>query len=164
MSENAFTQPAAPRLDRALIARSHPQIISGARWFWWIAGLSLVNSVLIHSGSDTSFVVGLGFTLIADSIFQELKLVAFAVDALAIGGIFVLGLLAGRGQLWAFVVGMILYALDALIYLPLEAWMAVAFHVLALVFIFGGFQALRHALKAAANPPVDAPPPPVVTA
>ncbi len=57
MSENAFTQPVGPVIDRALVAQSDPQIISGARWFWWIAGLSLVNSVLIHGGSDTSFVI-----------------------------------------------------------------------------------------------------------
>lgn len=159
MPENAFTQPVGPVIDRALVAKSDPQIISGARWFWWIAGLSLVNSALIHSGSDTSFVIGLGFTLIADSIFSELKAVAFAIDALAIGAIFGLGWFAGKSHVWAFITGIVLYSLDALIYLPLQAWMSVGFHVFALVFIFKGLMALRAALKLAAEPPpVVAPP------
>lgn len=156
MSENAFTQRVDPVIDRALVAQSDPQIISGARWFWWIAGLSLVNSVLMHGGSDTSFVIGLGFTLIADSLFQELKIVAFVIDALAIGGIFGLGWFAGKGHTWAFIVGIVLYSLDALIYVPLQAWMSVGFHIFALVFIVKGMLALRTALKAAAEPP---PPP-----
>lgn len=164
MPENAFTQPVAPRIDRALIAKSDPQIIGGARWFWWIAGLSLVNSVLIHGGSDTSFVIGLGFTLIADSVFHELKAVAFAIDAVALGVIFGLGWFAGKGHVWAFITGIVLYCLDALIYLPLEAWMSVGFHVFALVFIFKGLMALRAALKAAAAPPPVPEPPPVASA
>jgi hypothetical protein len=159
MSENAFTQPVTPAVDRALIAKSNPQIISGARWFWWIAGLSLVNTVLMHGGSDTSFVIGLGFTMMSDAIFQELKAVAFVIDALAIGAIFGLGWFAGKGHVWAFVTGIVLYSIDALIYLPLEAWMSVGFHVFALVFIVKGMNALRAALKAAANPAEAAPPP-----
>jgi uncharacterized membrane protein YvbJ len=34
------------------------QMKSGAAWFFWIAGLSLINSIIIHSG--WSFIIGLG--------------------------------------------------------------------------------------------------------
>ena len=159
MPENAFTQPVTPAVDRALIAKSDPQIISGARWFWWIAGLSLVNTVLMHGGSDTSFVIGLGFTMMTDAIFQELKAVAFVIDALAIGAVFALGWFAGKGHVWAFVTGIVLYAIDALICTIFTAWMMIGFHVFALIFIVKGMNALRAALKAAANPPEVAPPP-----
>ena len=154
MAENAFVAQ-APALDRALIAKSHPHIIGGAGWFWWIAGLSLVNTVLIHSGSNTNFVIGLGFTLVADAMFKAYKVVAFSIDAVALGTFAGLGFLARRGQLWAYVTGLVLYALDALIYLAFQDWMSVAFHGLALFYLFRGARQLHADLKtAAAEPPV----------
>ena len=38
------------------------QMQSGARWFYWIAGLSLINSIAAVSGSNWSFLAGLGIT------------------------------------------------------------------------------------------------------
>lgn len=172
MAENPFTNsstaaplapgPTAPsKLDPALIAQSDPTILSDANWLWWIAALSLVNTVLIHSGSDTSFAIGLGFTLVVDAMFQGMKFVAFAIDLVAIGAIFALGWFARRGQLWAFITGAILYSIDALIYLPLKLWIAVGFHVLAVVFLVRGAKNLRAALKVAAEgPPIALGPPP----
>ena len=52
------------KVNRAIVAQSEPEVMSGASWFWWIAGLSLVNSIMTHSGSDTGFIIGLGFTLV----------------------------------------------------------------------------------------------------
>lgn len=170
MPDNPFTNsstaaapaspPSAPgKLDYALIARSDPSILSDASWFWWIAGLSLVNTVLIHSGSETSFAIGLGFTLIVDAMLQGLKPVAFAIDMLAIGTIVALGVFARKGHVWAFVVGAILYGLDTLIYLPLQAWIAVVFHVVAVVFLVRGARKLSAAIKEAraGGPPVTPP-------
>lgn len=158
MADNPFT--ASPKIDRAAVAQAQPGIISGARWFWWIAGLSLVNTVMIHSGSDTNFVIGLGFTLMADAIFRAYKLVAFAIDAVALGTVFGLGWFAGKGHFWAFVVGAVAYALDACIYIYFQDWMSVGFHGLALFYIIRGAASLRRALRDAANPaepPVAAP-------
>jgi hypothetical protein len=159
MAENPFTQathPPAP--DYARIAQSDPQIISGARWFWWIAGLSVVNTIMLHSGSDVSFVVGLGFTLLADVIFREYQIVAFAIDAVALGFFFGIGWFAGKGRFWAFVVGMVAYTLDAGIYLLFQDWMSLAFHGLALFGLFRGAKQLRLAVKAATEAPL---PPPI---
>jgi hypothetical protein len=159
MSENAFTTPAKPTsADYEGIAKADPKIVSGARWFWWIAGLSLVNTVLIHSGSQTSFVIGLGFTLLADAIFQTVKPIAFALDAMALAVFFGLGWFALRGRTWAFVIGIVLYAGDAIIYLLGQDWMSVAFHALALFYLIRATLSLREAIKAAAaEPPVSAP-------
>lgn len=159
MADNPFTSTTA--IDRAAIARAHPEIISGARWFWWIAGLSLVNTVMLHSGSDTSFVIGLGFTLMADAMFKAYQFIAFGIDAVALGLIFGLGWFAGKGHLWAFVAGTVVYGLDALIYVLFQDWMSVAFHGLALFFIIRGATRLRTALREAATP---AEPPPVAPA
>jgi hypothetical protein len=159
MADNPFSSTTA--IDRAAIAQANPEIISGARWFWWIAGLSVVNTVMIHTGSDTSFVIGLGFTLVADAMFQSVKLIAFGIDLVALGIIFGLGWFAGKGHFWAFVVGAILYAFDALIYVYFQDWMSVGFHGLALFFIIRGAASLRTALRDAATlaePPPMAPP------
>ena len=40
---------------------------SGASWFYWIAGLSLINSFIALSGSDYGFILGLGITRIIDA-------------------------------------------------------------------------------------------------
>lgn len=163
MAENPFTSPAADApppvaaaapaapapLDHAAIAAAQPEIVSGARWFWWIAGLSLVNTVLMHTGANTTFVIGLGFTLIADAVFQELKPIAFAIDALALGFFFAMGWFATKGRLWAFYTGIACYTLDALIYLYFQDWMPLAFHGLALFYMIKATITLRSAIQVA---------------
>jgi len=164
MAENAFTQNGAlSSEERAALAKSDSKIVSGARWFWWIAGLSLINTILIHSGSDTSFVIGLGFTLLADAIFQTIKPIAFGIDAVALGFFFAMGWFALRGHVWAFIVGIVFYACDAGIYLFGGDWMPVAFHALALYYLIRATVTLRATLKSAASVPVEPPPLPQST-
>lgn len=172
MADNPFTQsstaaapaspsPAPEKLDHAAIAQSDPSIMSDASWFWWIAGLSLVNTIMIHSGSERSFAVGLGFTLVVDALLQNVKPVAFAIDLLAIGSIAGLGWFARKGHVWAFVTGAILYGLDTLIYLAGFAWIAIIFHVVAVGFLIRGARKLSAAIKEArAGGPVAAVAPP----
>jgi hypothetical protein len=145
MTDTAVVQTPAPAPTRADIA-ANPLVQSGARWFWWIAGLSLVNTALFHSGSNTNFVIGLGITAVADSLFQNTKPIAFAIDFLVIGFFFLMGLQARKGRLWAFVVGAVVYGLDALLYVRFADWMPVGFHALALFFIIRGAMALRASL------------------
>ncbi len=166
MAENPFIQPpilttAQPTatIDVAAIAKGSPEVLSGARWFWWIAGLSLANTIILHSEGKTNFVVGLGLTLIVDSLLQNLKLLAFAFDAVALGCFVLLGWWAGKGRRWAFVVGGMLYLGDSLIYLYFQEWMCVAFHLFALCFIFRGGYKLHSLIKLAqATPPPAAVP------
>ena len=53
---------AAAPTDASAVA----QLKSGASWFYWIAGLSLINSISAASGSSWRFIVGLGITQIFD--------------------------------------------------------------------------------------------------
>jgi hypothetical protein len=122
---------------------------SGANWLIWIAGLSLVNSVLFAIGSNWAFFLGLGATQFVDAIGKEIitgttgQVLALIVDVL-IAGIFVgLALVARGGAPWAFIVGIVLLVLDALLLAWVTDWAAVAFHGLALYFIVRGFQASR---------------------
>ena len=131
----------------------------GANWFYWIAGLSVVNSLIFLFGGDWSFFAGLGITQIIDVIVDQLtrngdfsafKIIAFVID-LVIAGIFALcGLWANKLQNWAFIAGMILYLFDGILLLVLGAYLPAAFHVFALYMIFKGFSAARQ-IKAAQN-------------
>lgn len=143
------TDPAhaeAPPPTREAVAAALPVVQSGARWFWWIAVLSLVNTVLHQSGSSTNFVVGLGITIMADAFFESMKAIGFAFDALVLGFFFLMGWLGRQGKVWPFFVGAAVYVGDALIYLYFEDWMPLAFHAFALFFIVKGGWVLRDVL------------------
>jgi len=150
MTDSAAPQqppPAAPKPTAGDVAAASPLVRASARWFWWIAGLSLVNVVLFQTGSKTSFVMGLGITAISDALFASNKPVGFVIDAIALGFLLLMGLQASRGKLWAFYLGVAVYALDALIYVGAQDWMPVAFHALAIFFIVKGAISLRQALR-----------------
>ena len=120
-----------------------PEVVSAARWFWWIAGLSLVNTVLFYSNADMSFVVGLGLTTIA-SVFLPMP-TALAVIVATLAFYAWIGWVAAQGKAWAFYVGLVVYVIDALLFVYIEDWMSVAFHGLAIFFIVKGVMRLREA-------------------
>ncbi|MBN1473282.1 MAG: hypothetical protein JW914_01575 [Syntrophaceae bacterium] len=123
----------------------------GASWFFWIAGLSLINSVILLAGGQWSFIVGLGITQIIDSVGLAAsgeagnvgKIVAFIFDLMAAGVFVLFGVLARRGYGGAFIVGMIVYALDGLLFLLVKDLLSIGFHVFALFFIYGGYSAYK---------------------
>jgi hypothetical protein len=126
----------------------------GANWFYWVAGLSLVNSLLVHLGGNIRFVVGLGVSSAADSIaaigakdhpaqaaiFRAIA-IGFAVLASAIVVLF--GWLANRRYIAFFAIGMVLYLLDGLLLLLFRQWLSVGFHAFVLFCMFGGLMAYR---------------------
>lgn len=126
----------------------------GAGWFYSIAGFSLVNSLMMLMGSGPKFVVGLAATLIVDwGAVQQAQRVpanAFAIKASAFAfDLFVAAVVCGFGWLavkrWqpVFLLGMILYLLDGLLFLRFGRMMAVAFHAYGLFCMWNGFQAYR---------------------
>jgi hypothetical protein len=136
-------QPTYPPETMELVAKMH----SGAAWFYWIAGLSIINSIIIVSGGNIKFVIGLGITEIIDGIAQNIggagKFIGLFMD-LCVAGVFALfGIFARRGIPAAFIVGMIIYALDGMLYLLVQEWLSIGFHVFALYCIFSGFMAQR---------------------
>lgn len=128
-----------------------PVVQSAARWFWWIAGLSLVNAVMFHTGSGVNFVVGLAMTTLASMAFAQNLPVSLTLVGLTIGFYFLMGLYAQRRALWAFYLGLAVYAADALISALLQDWMSVAFHALAGYFIFKGIQRSRELARTPAG-------------
>lgn len=118
---------------------------SGASWFYWIAGLSLVNTIIAASGGSLNFSFGLGITGIVDVFISRFGATAVVLGVIinvaiaTVCGMF--GYFAARRQRWAFIVGMACYALDGLLCLLLGAWLEFAFHVFALLMIWAGLKA-----------------------
>lgn len=130
---------------------------SGTDWFFWIAGLSIINSISSLAGASLSFVAGLGITQIVDGFASVLgekggdsSLVIHIIGLLinlAIASIFVVaGFLARKHYRWIVIAGMALYVLDALIFLFVKSWFGFLFHGWALWGLWSGLQALN-ALK-----------------
>lgn len=119
---------------------------SGALWFYWVAGLSIVNSLASLFGQQWRFILGLGITQLADALAvhsgRGVGAVA-VIDAMIVGGFVLLGRFAERGRVWAFGVGAAIYALDGLIFVGLRDWVGVAFHVFVLVMTVRGLDAAR---------------------
>ena len=144
---------------------------NGANWVYWIAGLSVINSLIYISGSDVSFLAGLGFTQLV-AAFVDIAIesgapaamrgvsIVFSLVVVVVFGLF--GYYANKRFTAAFVVGIILYFLDGLLLLLLGVFFSAGFHAFALIFIVRGFLACRElnafdAARAFQHPP---PPPP----
>jgi hypothetical protein len=126
---------------------------SGARWFYWIAGLSMVNAVASLTGSQWSFLAGLGITQFISGFASGLSadlggsgavtVIAFVLNVLVAGFFVFLGVFAQKGHTWAFLVGLVIYGLDALIFLALQLWFPLAFHAFVFYCLFKGLTANR---------------------
>ncbi|MDP4208109.1 MAG: hypothetical protein Q8928_04760 [Bacteroidota bacterium] len=118
-------------------------IQKAANWFFWIAALSLINSLIYWLSTGMYFVVGLGVTQIVDGIVSGLmngpSWIALIPNLMITGFFVFIGYRSRKYDKWAFVVGVVVYTLDALLYLYFKEWMAVGFHVFALVMISKGF-------------------------
>lgn len=141
---------------------------SGARWFFWIAGLSLITSIVSFLGGGFAFFLSLGTTQIIDGFARGLarelgdatKIVGLVLDVLVAGVFVLIGWLALKRHLWSFVVGMILFMLDGLILLAFQIWISFAFHLLVVFWVFKGYQAGRQLAALEIETQAASPPPP----
>lgn len=145
------------------------RIKSGIGWFFWIAGLSLVNSVLFLVGSDTSFVIGLGFTQLIDvlavMISEEVpsnlaafvRFIGYGLDLALIVAFILFGIFGRKRVRWVIITGMVLYALDAILVLAFGIWFSLAFHLLALWGLWTGLRAIKQLADLDASIPAKIP-------
>jgi hypothetical protein len=157
---------------RTLLANLARRARSGINTFYWIAGMSAINSVVAVVGSNWRFSIGLAATLVVDAFAQAfiqrlpdlalfLRVLQFCID-IGIVLLFVLfGYLGLKNKRWAIITGMVLYALDAVLMLVFfQDILAAGIHVLFLWFLWGGLQALSQfnrlvaAQTAPATPPI----------
>lgn len=133
----------------------HKRVTSGGSWFYWVAGLSLINSFAALSGSNWGFIFGLQITQVIDHFARETggnaKAVAMVLDVVAAGVFVLFGVFACKRHVWAFIVGMILYGLDALLTVLFQYWLGVAFHAWVLFSLFVGLKAALQINRATAG-------------
>lgn len=147
-----FTEPEAQTMstgpDPYQVAAMH----RGANWFYWIAGLSLVNSLIFVSGGHWNFIIGLSFTQfidgIADAIVNDggpsfVTTLGIIFDIAIVGFFMLVGYFANRSIKTAFLIGIAVYGIDALLWLLFGGYLEIAFHAYALFFITRGFLACR---------------------
>lgn len=138
--------PASGTREKAGDETLQGQRRAGGQWFYWIAALSSINAVLALAGQQWHFILGLGTTQLIQGLAEgsggagvKAGLVSFAV----IGFFAFLGKRAIHGYCWAFVVGMVFYGLDGLLFLLVEDWVGVGFHAFAIAMIMRGYLAAR---------------------
>lgn len=142
---------------------------SGANWFYWIAGLSVINSVVYMSGSDWSFLAGLGITQLVEAFVDiaiangapaAMKVIAVVFSLIAVGVFALFGYYSGKRYASVFGIGIALYLLDGLLLLVLGVFASAGFHAFALFFMIRGFLACRELNKYEKGRAFQAPPPP----
>ena len=128
---------------------------SGANWFYWIAGLTLITSIITFGGGNWRFLISLGTTQVIDGIAAALsaelgsapQVIALVLDVI-LTGIFVLfGVLANKKLLWAYILGMAAFVVDGLVSLLIQDLIGVVVHVVVLVFMVPGFMAGRKLIE-----------------
>jgi hypothetical protein len=156
MSDLQFSETSAIKKSMEIENRAK----AGANWFFWIAGLSLANSVLLMSGANLNFPIGLGMTQIVDAIaFEgsvEAQTVGRIMSALVAGMFVYLGIQARKNQPWAFITGLVLYAADGLLFLIVSDWLSIGFHAWGFIGIFAGLKAVNEIIKSQATMPYQA--------
>jgi hypothetical protein len=138
----AAAQIAPNQAAAFLLARAK----SSATWFYMIAALSAVNSVLAYnSDHQTTFIFGLGITIFFDAVGTMGHSIALSINVFVMAVFALFGYLGHKGTSWAFAVGMAVYLLDAGICAFFGLWLMAAVHAYVLYRLFKGFQACREA-------------------
>ena len=169
MEENRlFSSEGQPEVDREQFlanqklmgdkATMERQFKGGADWFFWIAALSLINTVIMLAGGNLNFVVGLGITQLVDGIAGHFggvaKFIALGFDLFAACAFAGFGLLARKKYNWAFITGMILYAIDGLLFVLVFDLLAIGFHIFVLYCLFTGLKANNRLREFEQNSPM----------
>jgi len=143
---------------------------SGANWFYWIAGLTLITSVIGLLGGGWRFFLSLGTTQVidqvaniaAESLGNAAKIIAMVLDIFITAMFVAVAALANKKQLWAYIVGMAVFLIDGLVSLAIFDVIGIIVHGIVLFVMFRGYQAGRElvALERAMAESAAVPPPP----
>lgn len=129
-------------------------IYIGADVFFVLAALSIINSLIVFFVGTQNLPFAFAFTqwidgttgpMTAEGWNPPLQVGKLLLDILIALAFAVFGWLARRGSDLAFVVGMFLYVIDAMLSIGLRDFWGFGFHLIALFFIFKGLLASRHA-------------------
>ncbi len=123
-----------------------------ARWFYWIAALSLVNLLASLWGSQWSFALGLGLSQLLSDGGRQLYsaggsgAAVFVMYAGCLGSMAFFcacGWFARKPSVFVFMVGIVFFTLDTLIFVFAKDILGVAIHLVVLYFLRQGVPAAR---------------------
>lgn len=126
---------------------------SGAHWFYWLAAASVANSLIVFFFNTPNSMAAFGVTrwidgtagaLTADGVVPPMQLTALIINILIAVGFAGFGYLASRGSDRAFVLGIFLYVIDAMLIIGLRDFFGFGFHLVGLYFLTRGLLASRH--------------------
>jgi len=143
------TPQSAPNGPNVAKQAAQAQVRARASWFYWIAGLSVINSAVVIFGGNFHFVVGLGLTSVVDGVSQGVggagAVLALVINGFIAGVFAMFGYFACKAQKWAFIVGMGLYAVDGALCLMGSDFLSAGFHAYVLYRLYTGFAAADNA-------------------
>ena len=157
-TETTLPAPAAGALDTGGATVTSRDLVrsqllqrrnNGGGWFYWIAGASILNSVINAAGTQWGLAVGLGITYFIDEIARILSdtvrtpIYAVIIDVAIAGGFVLIGRAARRGRLGWYAVGIGLYALDGLLFVLAEDILGIVVHAIAIFALISGWRATR---------------------
>lgn len=156
--------------SQAQHAEVYQRYKSGANWFYWIAGLSLVTSIVAFAGGGWRFLISLGTTQVFDAFAEGLsielggapKVIALVLDIFVAASFVAFGVFAGKKLLWAYMVGMIVFGLDGLVSLMFQDLIGVVAHAVVLFFMARGYMAGRDLVAIEQSMTQVAPPAPAI--
>jgi hypothetical protein len=118
---------------------------TGAKWFYWIAALSMINFLIL--GGKLRFGFGLGFTSVVHGLVNRAGSTGhvpdIVINACAAGTFITFGYFATKARKWAFLLGMTLYLMDGLLLVAVRDILGIGFHTYALYAISRGLAAAK---------------------
>ena len=156
-SRPGATAPGTATQSASSIAVKIASMRRGASWFYTIAILSGINSLLQIFDAKIRFIFGLGITQVVGSIAKQSSngtVILLLVDGLFIGLLLLCGKWARERSQGAFLGGMTAYALDGVLLVVFGMWIDAAVHAYALYRMWQGYAASRELteLEKAAQP------------
>ena len=123
-------------------------VLHGADWFFWLAILSVINSLILYYYNTPNSPVALGITQWVDGTTSgfnsSMTTSALVINILIAGAFAMFGLLARKGSDIAFVVGIFLYLIDAFLMIGVKDFFGFGVHLIVLFFLVKGLFASRH--------------------
>jgi len=132
-----------------------PDVLTAANWFYWKAGLTVINSFIMMTGTLWAFFLGLSITQIfhgvATGVTEELGVsggniyqgIALVLSLFCAGFVAMLGYFGRQGKRWALIVGLIIFCFDAVLYLITFSIFGVLLHGIAIYLISKGISAAK---------------------
>jgi hypothetical protein len=115
---------------------------SSASYFFWIAGLTTISA--FTAGMGYSSAMGMGICDVINAIVPDKTIsIGFTIFIALLFVVF--GWLGRTGVVAVFIIGMVLYALDAVLLAILHSWIGVVVHAFILYRLYNGVQyAMAH--------------------